>query len=149
METRITQDRLNEIINESIEEVVNEMIDEGLGRAIGRAHQWLRNRYRNFLGDMEAGRRYERYKNMEYDPYEKYGEDADKIRSLDSRTYAKSRYDLTVDRNRRARQEYHPNSPMDRTASDSENNDADGDTIYDGGDYDPNSDQPQALPKNL
>ena len=150
MEARISQDRLNKIINESIEEVIDEMmVDEGIGHAIGRAHQWLRNKYRNFKNDIEAGRRYERDRNMQYDPYAQYGNDADRIRSLDGTTYANARYNLTVDRNRRARKQYHPESPMDRTDRQQNNGQQQGSEIYDGGDYDPKSDLPQALPKGL
>lgn len=149
METRITEDRLKVIINESIEEVVNEMMmtDEGIGHTLGRARQWLRNKWNNFKGDYEAGKRYERDRNMEYDPYAQYGDDADRIRSLDSKTYANSRYNLTVDRNRRARQKYHPDSPMDRgynpPATDSNTNNNTPNT------YNPNSNEPQPLPTGL
>lgn len=148
MQVTISKDRLDEIIDESINEVIEEMMtDEGIGHALGRARQWLRNKWNNFKGDYEAGKRYERDRNMEYDPYAQYGDDADRIRSLDSRTYAKSRYDLTVDRNRRARQQYHPDSPMDRGDM-APSNDGNGNNGYEGdGQYDPDSSEPQPLPQ--
>jgi len=76
--------------------------NEGVGKFLGSAYQWLRNKYYNFKNDFRAGRNYQRYKNMDYDPYSNYGDDADKFRNLGGQEYANYRYNLAKDRNQNA-----------------------------------------------
>ena len=92
-------------MKELIDESINEMIaDEGLGNFLGRASQWIRNKYNNFKADYKAGQNAERWKNLYYDPYEKYGKAGEEMRNLNGPEYAALRYNLTVDRNARAPQ---------------------------------------------
>jgi len=99
----ISEEKLNKLINESLIEVLNEdEIDETLGNFLGSTYQWLRNKYYNFKNDFEAGRRYQREKNKDYDPYSKYGIDAERFRNLGGQEYADYRYNLTKDRNQKA-----------------------------------------------
>lgn len=82
---------------------LNENIsNESLGNFLGSAYQWLRNKYYNFKNDFEAGRRYQREKNKDYDPYAKYGSDAERFRNLGGQEYADYRYNLAKDRNQKA-----------------------------------------------
>ena len=100
----ISEERLNRIIEESIIETINEaMEDEGLGHTLGNAYQWARNKWNNFKGDFNAGRNYQRYQNMNYDPYSKYN-NGDEFRNLNGQEYAAQRYNNTVARNANARQ---------------------------------------------
>jgi hypothetical protein len=100
----ISEERLNRIIKESIIEAINEaMEDEGLGHTLGNAYQWARNKWNNFKGDFNAGRNYQRYQNMNYDPYSKYN-NGDEFRNLNGQEYAAQRYNNTVTRNANARQ---------------------------------------------
>jgi hypothetical protein len=100
----ISEERLNRIIEESIIETINEAVeDEGLGHALGNAYQWARNKWNNFKGDFNAGRNYQRYQNVNYDPYSKYN-NGDEFRNLNGQEYATQRYNNTVTRNANARQ---------------------------------------------
>lgn len=82
---------------------LNENIaNESLGNFLGSAYQWLRNKYYNFKNDFEAGRRYQREKNKDYDPYSKYGIYAERFRNLGGQEYADYRYNLAKDRNQKA-----------------------------------------------
>lgn len=99
----ISEEKLNKLINESLIEVLNEdEIDETLGNFLGSTYQWLRNKYYNFKNDFEAGRRYQREKNKDYDPYARYGKDAERFRNLGGQEYSDYRYNLAKDRNQNA-----------------------------------------------
>ena len=100
----ISEERLNRIIEESIIETINEAIeDESLGHTLGNVYQWGRNKWNNFKRDFNAGRNYQRYKNMNYDPYSKYN-NGDEFRNLNGQEYAAQQYNNTVTRNANAKQ---------------------------------------------
>ena len=97
---KINENDLKKIINESIQEVINEgECDEGIGHWLGKMYQGARNKWNNFKGDFEAGRRKARYDNINYDSYSRYGDEADNFRNLNGDAYGAQRYNQTVRRN--------------------------------------------------
>ena len=101
----ISENRLHELIQESIYEVLQEaQYDEGLGHWLGNAYQTMRNKWNNFKGDFNAGRNEARWDNRYYDPYSRYGNEANNFRNYGGQEYAADRYNRTVERNARAAQ---------------------------------------------
>lgn len=101
----VTEEKLNKLIKEAFAEVILEAGGiERLARKGGEFYQWLLNKKNNVKGSWEAGRRKERMRNLDYDPYGVYGDDADKIRNLDAARYSAARYNKAVERNANAQQ---------------------------------------------
>ena len=101
----ISENRLHELIQESIYEVLQEaQYDEGRGHWLGNAYQTMRNKWNNFKGDFNAGRNEARWDNRDYDPYSRYGSEANNFRNYGGQEYAADRYNRTVERNARAAQ---------------------------------------------
>ena len=101
----ISENRLQELIQEGICEVLQEsQYDEGLGHWLGNAYQTMRNKWNNFKGDFNAGRNKARWDNRDYDPYSRYGSEANNFRNYGGQEYAADRYNRTVERNARAAQ---------------------------------------------
>ena len=101
----IRENRLQELIQEGICEVLQEsQYDEGLGHWLGNAYQTMRNKWNNFKGDFNAGRNKARWDNRDYDPYSRYGSEANNFRNYGGQEYAADRYNRTVERNARAAQ---------------------------------------------
>lgn len=100
---KINESSLKAIINESIYEVLNEgEFNEGIGHWLGSMYQGARNKWNNFKNDFKAGQNYQRYKNMDYDSYEKYGDEGNNFRNLNGDRYGAYRYNKTVERNNNA-----------------------------------------------
>ena len=101
----ISENRLHELIQESIYEVLQEaQYNEGLGHWLGNAYQTMRNKWNNFKGDFNAGRNKARWDNRYYEPYSRYGNEANNFRNYGGQEYAADRYNRTVERNARAAQ---------------------------------------------
>ena len=101
----ISENRLHELIQESIYEVLQEaQYDEGLGHWLGNAYQTMKNKWNNFKGEFNAGRNKARWDNRDYDPYSRYGSEANNFRNYGGQEYAADRYNRTVERNARAAQ---------------------------------------------
>lgn len=101
----ISENRLQELIQESIYEVLQEaQYDEGLGHWLGNAYQTMKNKWNNFKGEFNAGRNKARWDNRDYDPYSRYGSEANNFRNYGGQEYAADRYNRTVERNARAAQ---------------------------------------------
>ena len=101
----ISESRLHELIQESIYEVLQEaQYDEGLGHWLGNIYQTARNKWNNFKGDFNAGRKKAWYDNKDYDSFSHYGDEANNFRNFGGQEYGAHRYNTTVDRNAGARQ---------------------------------------------
>ena len=101
----ISESRLHELIQESIYEVLQEaQYDEGLGHWLGNLWQSAKNKWNNFKGDFNAGRKKAWYDNKDYDSFSHYGDEANNFRNFGGQEYAAHRYNTTVDRNAGARQ---------------------------------------------
>ena len=101
----ISENRLHELIQESRYEVLQEaQYDEGLGHWLGNAYQTMKNKWNNFKGEFNAGRNKARWDNRDYDPYSRYGSEANNFRNYGGQEYAADRYNRTVERNARAAQ---------------------------------------------
>lgn len=101
----ISESRLHELIQESIYEVLQEaQYDEGIGHWLGNAFQTMKNKWNNFKGDFNAGRKKAWYDNKDYDSFSPYGDEANNFRNFGGQEYAAHRYNTTVDRNAGARQ---------------------------------------------
>lgn len=101
--SQLTEEKLMSLVLEGTVEALEEMsTDEGLGRFLGSATQWARNKLNNFKADFKAGQNAQRWRNKDYDPYAKYGNEGENMRNFNGPEYGAYRYNKTVERNANA-----------------------------------------------
>lgn len=101
--SQLSEEKMVSLILEGTVEALEEMsTDEGLGRFLGSATQWARNKLNNFKADFKAGQNAQRWRNKDYDPYAKYGNEGENMRNFNGPEYGAYRYNKTVERNANA-----------------------------------------------